>query len=129
MHSLGKMIKQLRESKHISQKDFAELLGISNVVLSRYENDIRKPDYDILEKIADFFDVSVDYLLGRSAINTMPTRIAEEATALCETQQHVVNRLLRLEDGAFEKQPEEIAEMLEHFEVYWHVHKQMRKGK
>ncbi|HEY4543895.1 MAG TPA: helix-turn-helix transcriptional regulator [Tissierellaceae bacterium] len=62
----NKRLRSLREQHKISQKDFAEILGVSNVVLSRYENGERKPDYDMLIKIAEHFDVSVDYLLGKS---------------------------------------------------------------
>lgn len=62
----NKRLRSLREQHKISQKDFAEILGVSNVVLSRYENGERKPDYDMLIKIAEYFDVSVDYLLGKS---------------------------------------------------------------
>lgn len=65
MSSLGMRIKKLREQNNISQKDFAKKIDVSNVVLSRYESDERKPDYDTLEKIADYFEVTVDFLLGR----------------------------------------------------------------
>lgn len=63
--SLGSNIKQLREREGLQQNDFAKKIGVSNVVLSRYESDERKPDYDTLQKIADYFEVSTDYLLGR----------------------------------------------------------------
>lgn len=66
MASLGSRIKGLREKHNISQKDFANKISVSNVVLSRYESDERKPDYDTLQKIADFFEVSTDYLIGRT---------------------------------------------------------------
>ena len=65
MATLGSRIKNLREKRDIKQVDFAKKLGVSNVVLSRYESDERKPDYDTLQTIADFFEVSTDYLLGR----------------------------------------------------------------
>lgn len=67
----NKRLRILRKKQKISQKDFAKILGVSNVVLSRYENGERKPDYDILIKIAEYFDVSVDYLLGKSDIKNM----------------------------------------------------------
>ncbi|MGE7908438.1 helix-turn-helix domain-containing protein [Lysinibacillus xylanilyticus] len=53
MGSLGNRIKNLREKKCISQKDFAKQIGVSSTVLSRYESDDRKPDYDTLQSIAD----------------------------------------------------------------------------
>ena len=70
MATLGSRIKNLREKQDIKQIDFAKKLGVSNVVLSRYESDERKPDYDTLQIIADFFEVSTDYLLsGKEVIN------------------------------------------------------------
>jgi len=66
MNILGVRIKKLREREGIQQNDFAKRIGVSNVVLSRYESGERKPDYDILQRIADFFEVTTDYLLGRS---------------------------------------------------------------
>ncbi|WP_404427270.1 helix-turn-helix domain-containing protein [Ureibacillus chungkukjangi] len=66
MVSIGSKIKYLRERNNISQKDFAKKIGVSNTVLSRYESGDRKPDYDTLQLIADYFEVSTDYLLGRT---------------------------------------------------------------
>ncbi|MFL0507404.1 helix-turn-helix domain-containing protein [Ureibacillus sp. 179-F W5.1 NHS] len=66
MVSVGAKIKYLREKSNISQKDFAKKIGVSNTVLSRYESGDRKPDYDTLQLIADYFEVSTDYLLGRT---------------------------------------------------------------
>lgn len=66
LESLGYRIKYLRERNNISQIEFAKKIGVSNTVLSRYESGDRKPDYDTLQLIADFFDVSTDYLLGRT---------------------------------------------------------------
>lgn len=60
------MIKQLREERGLSQKDVAEYLGITRQAIASYELAKREPDYDILHKLADFFGVSADYLLGRS---------------------------------------------------------------
>ncbi|MEK4255456.1 helix-turn-helix domain-containing protein [Ureibacillus sp. FSL K6-2830] len=68
MDTLGNRIKLLREKHNISQIEFAKKIGVSNAVLSRYESGDRKPDFDILNKIADYFEVSVDYLLGRTDI-------------------------------------------------------------
>ncbi|QTD41945.1 helix-turn-helix domain-containing protein [Sporosarcina sp. Te-1] len=70
MSILGTRIKKLREHEGIQQIDFAKKIGVSNVVLSRYESGERKPDYDVLQKIADFFGVTTDYLLGRTEHHT-----------------------------------------------------------
>ena len=61
----SKTIKLLREENHLSQKDIAEYLGITRQAVASYELAKREPDYAVLKKLADFFGVSVDYLLGR----------------------------------------------------------------
>lgn len=59
-------IKKLREENNISQIDLAEYLGISQQALSKWENGKNEPDNDSLIKIAKYFNVSTDYLLGNS---------------------------------------------------------------
>lgn len=66
-------IKELRDKKGLQQRDLANTLGMAPSTLSQYETGKRKPDIDTLEKIADFFGVSIDYLVGRT---DEPTYIA-----------------------------------------------------
>ena len=56
----------LRESKKLRQEDVAKMLGISRQAYCTYENDRHQAGYDTLIKLADFFEVSIDYLLGRT---------------------------------------------------------------
>lgn len=67
MNSLGSNIKHLRESNNLNQKELASKLNIGISTLSQYENNVRVPSDDIKIKIADYFNVTVDYLLGRSS--------------------------------------------------------------
>ena len=62
---MGLTIKGLREEKAISQSQLAELLGVKQNTISNYENNSARPSYEVLVKLADIFDVSTDYLLGR----------------------------------------------------------------
>ncbi|MGM7683754.1 helix-turn-helix domain-containing protein [Cytobacillus sp. Hm23] len=66
MKVLGERIKSLRLSQGYSQKEVAHAIGVSNVQLSRYESGDRKPDAETIKHLADFFEVSTDYLLGRA---------------------------------------------------------------
>jgi transcriptional regulator with XRE-family HTH domain len=59
-------LEKLRERNGLTQKELATKLGIARTTYSGYENGAREPDLVTLNKIADFFDVSVDYLLGRT---------------------------------------------------------------
>ncbi len=65
-NELGKRIKLLREEKELSQLELAKILNISNSTLSQYEAGNRVPGDDIKKKIANYFNVSVDFLLGRT---------------------------------------------------------------
>lgn len=58
-------LKKIRESKGIRQKDVADYLEIGLSTFSQYETGKREPDNSTLVKIADYFNCSVDYLLGR----------------------------------------------------------------
>lgn len=62
-------IKQLRAKKNISQKELADKLNVSRSTISMWETGASEPDFDNVSKIAEIFDVSVDYLLGRVSAN------------------------------------------------------------
>jgi transcriptional regulator with XRE-family HTH domain len=66
MASLGQKIQNLRKEKGLTQEKLAKIIGISRGSLSMIEINKREPDNDTLKKLADFFDVSIDYLLGRT---------------------------------------------------------------
>ena len=59
-------IRDLREDRDLMQKDLAEILNISQRSYSHYENGTRKMPLDILISLADYYECSVDYLLGRT---------------------------------------------------------------
>lgn len=58
-------LQMLREKKRISRKVLSELCGLASDSIRRYERGEREPSMESLVLIADFFEVSVDYLLGR----------------------------------------------------------------
>ncbi|WP_019534280.1 helix-turn-helix domain-containing protein [Paenibacillus ginsengihumi] len=62
----GERIARLREKHSMTQEDLANRLGITRASLSHYENNRREPDYDTTVKIANLFNVSIDYLMGRT---------------------------------------------------------------
>ncbi len=64
--SLGYKIYTLRENKEIGQKELAKLLHVSVSTISNYENNVHEPALHTIIKIADYFNVSVDYLLNRT---------------------------------------------------------------
>ncbi|HBM79340.1 MAG: helix-turn-helix domain-containing protein [Clostridiales bacterium] len=63
--TFNERLKALRNKKNIGQKDIAQALGIERSTYTKYETGKSEPDFEMVKKLADFFKVSVDYLLGR----------------------------------------------------------------
>lgn len=63
---LGKRLKKLRTDKKLTQEELGKKINVTKVSISGYENGNRSPDTETLQRIADIFDVSTDYLLGRT---------------------------------------------------------------
>ena len=66
MAQFDKILKLLRTEKAMSQQDLADALGISKSAINMYERGQRQPNFETLESIADYFNVDIDYLLGRT---------------------------------------------------------------
>jgi len=60
----GNRIAQLRDERKLTQEELAQKLGINRAALSHYENNRREPDYETLQRIATYFRVSIDFLMG-----------------------------------------------------------------
>jgi len=65
----GNNLKKLRENKNLLQKELAEILNVTSQTVSGWEIGRTQPEYQMLLKIANFFEVSVDYLLGNDSEN------------------------------------------------------------
>lgn len=66
MLALNENIKKLRVARGLNQVEFAKTLGVSKQCVSNWENDNVMPSIEMLIKIADFFNVTTDYVLGRN---------------------------------------------------------------
>lgn len=64
-NTFGKILRELRLEKKLSQRQLGDILGVCNQTVSFWESGSREPDLDTLCKIADFFEVSCDFLLDR----------------------------------------------------------------
>ena len=72
MGEFYKVFKSLRQERGYSQAYLSDVLDISRSAISMYENGNREPDFETLEKIADFFQVDADYLLGHTKVSAIP---------------------------------------------------------
>lgn len=74
-------LRRLRINKKMSQQEMADILGITRQGYGKYESNKSEPSFEMLEVIADFFGVTIDYLLGRSHTPTMSEQEEFEAFA------------------------------------------------
>lgn len=78
----GQILRQMREQRNIRQKDIADYLEITQQAYQRYEAGTSEPSGDLLCKLADYFQVTTDYLLGRAPqLDPMKLLIAQGDTS------------------------------------------------
>lgn len=100
--NIGERIAQLRKSRSMSQFQLAKTLNIATSTLGMYETNKRKPNMEMLEKLADFFGVSVDFLLGRPEKDYLKTAdLADDDTIftykgqpLSDDDKEIIRRLM-----------------------------------
>lgn len=81
-------LRKLRNEKRVTQTEVAKNIGISYQALGLYENEKNKPDPDTLWKLADYFGVTIDYLLGREPDSGLV--YVHKDPALTEDEKHVL---------------------------------------
>ncbi|MBQ3137281.1 MAG: helix-turn-helix transcriptional regulator [Clostridia bacterium] len=87
-------LKELRKKKNISQQQLADIIGVSQQSVNKYENHNVEPDISLLIELADFFGTSVDYLIGHSDINrkiepVSPYDLNTDEAALIDTYRNL----------------------------------------
>lgn len=75
-------LKELRESKGLSQKALAAILSVSQGTIGNWESGIREPNFEMVQRLADYFRVTTDYLLGISDKRTLNEELDEVEFAL-----------------------------------------------
>ncbi|MGE5572991.1 MAG: helix-turn-helix domain-containing protein [Bacteroidota bacterium] len=121
--NLGEQIAHLRKAKGISQDELADLIGVSRGAISMYEINKREPDYETLQKLADFFGVSTDYLLGRT--NKATRKDAARFVPVAPKTRKLYDVISRAEDLP-EENVEQIADAVEAL-INHHKAKQARR--
>jgi len=99
MFNFSTKIKILRQENHLTQEEFGKIFGIVKSTVSMYENGKSIPDDKLKSKIADYFNVSIDWLMGRTDIRNVLKIECDERVAkvIHELGLDVVNKFLELE--------------------------------
>ena len=91
-----KRLRELRREKGISLKELGAVVNVAESTMSLYENGKRQPDYETLFKLADFFDVTVDYLLRGGNKNECLREKKLDEKDICEAEQ-LINLIQQLD--------------------------------
>lgn len=75
-------LKELRNQKKISQQEIAKILNVTQTTYGRYELEISEPNINTLCNLADFYNVTIDYLIGRNFINDIGYLSEQQKTAV-----------------------------------------------
>ena len=118
MSNFQTVLRQLRLEHNLTQDELATKLGISKSTVSMYENGNREPDFETMETIANFFNVDMDFLLGRTDCPTKTTnasqkpREASNSTSL-ENADQDIRRIQRARKDMTDEKKEQMMQMLE----------------
>ena len=93
---IGDILKQLRNERGMTIAKAAETFGVANRTYSSYELEEREPNLSLLIKLADFYGVSADYLLGRTDIKAMAGTTPAEQLDVTVTEQEMIERYTQL---------------------------------
>lgn len=79
-------LKELRTARGLSQVALADALNVSKSIIGAYETGDRRPSYEVLEELADYFNVSIDYLTGKEdrSLYYLDPEVAEKAQEIYE---------------------------------------------
>lgn len=105
---LGNKLRQLRHEKKLTQKELANILGIPRGTYAHYELNKRTPDYEVLIDTAQFFNVSIDYLLNRTDIRLCPNKMKEHFNIQKDIKkdiQDIIRKLENEKDLTFDGEP------------------------
>ncbi|PFW60804.1 helix-turn-helix domain-containing protein [Bacillus sp. AFS075034] len=91
--NLGERLRSCREKKGYTQGYVCEKIGLHKGTLSSYESGRREPKFEILIPLADMYEVTVDYLLGRSQNPKLTEKESEEMTQEAEEWLKLYNQL------------------------------------
>lgn len=108
MATFGELLAELRQDRHLTQEQLGKAIYVTAGTISNYENDVHFPDVEKLIALADYFEVTTDYLLGRCSANLSPDtfdkpiaadmtvgKLVETLTSLSPERKHTFLQIVR----------------------------------
>ncbi len=140
MGNFQNVLKTLRKSRGLTQDELSKILKISRSTIGMYENGSREPDYEMLETIADYFNVDIDYLIGRTNKTTFiplekeksPELTARDERDIAKILEQTKEQLLSQEGLMFDgdpASPEAINSILDAMQIGMEMAKKKNKEK
>lgn len=113
MSKFGDRLRELREEKDLMSKDFAKIMNVEPATVTNWEKGKRFPKDDILMKIADYFNVSIDYLLGRDYKESKTTKVEKESLTIELLKKIIAENDIKNVDDIKLSQLNELIDMLQ----------------
>ena len=131
---LSDSLKTLRAKHGMSQADLAKKLSVTQQAVGRWEREQTSPDFAMLKKMADIFNVSTDYLLGVQPPqkNSLPSLNAKDEREITRMMDDMKDRLMQEEGLMFDGQPaspESIQSILDAMQIGMEMAKKRNKAK
>ena len=102
MLNIGSKITELRKKKNWSQEELAKKVNTSRVMIGNYERNTNMPSIDILLKIANVFDVSIDYLVGEGQVSAYNKDVLKRIDDIELLDEETKNKLFFLIDNVIQ---------------------------
>lgn len=95
---IGEKIRELRQNIGLLQSELAQKIGVSTSTIGMYEQNRRDPDTDTLKRLADFFNVSTDYLLGRTLVEQIDKKLQNNDIAIAANSKVDLGKLAQIDN-------------------------------
>lgn len=102
MIAIGEKIIQLRKQHNLSQADFAKAIEVSRTIVGNYERNTNMPSVEILLKMANIFDVSIDYIIGEGQLSNYDKQVLRRIEDIEQLDNETKDKLFFLIDNVIQ---------------------------
>jgi transcriptional regulator with XRE-family HTH domain len=112
----GNRLKKLREEKGLTQQELADIMHVGRPTIAGYETKRKEPDFEKLSWLASYFEVTIDYLLGKSNNKTEPATVDVDGYELHSAQNSTEKKVLLIARKASDIPESDREELINMFE-------------